>query len=342
MNERVWLKFARETGLEGLESVIAPGALATSETLNRFRQALEDAVQDVAEESRRHERDARLSSSWISAMTFWMYGYANSVYSSLQALAGGWTRRHVDMFSTSAWTLSGTMIDTTFGQLTPPISQNIVTTNHRKLVHLSVSDSSSLYHIDGGDMALDMTEMLQDQEWTVPLVLPDAGRSYLWLYLPLQQTSLLTNNVAIAVLPPGSTYIRRVSVLSGGTWRSVYSGTNPNIFSGRFWWDVRDTGNVRAVGIQLHRTSTSLPAALVHLSASATRFNESGTATFNSQTAFGGGFTIQSFTVHPIFPTNPSFSASISGSSNHLFNITVRRITPYVPTVIGGVTLVRP
>ena len=342
MNERIWVKYAREIGLEGLESIIAPGALATSETLNRFRQSIEEVVQEVAEDSKAYEEKVRLSSSWISAMALWMYGYSNSIYASLNALSSSWKRRFVDMFSRNAWQLSGVMLDTLFGQMTPPISQDTITTNMRNIVYLSVSDSSSTYNIDGGDMALDMTEMLHDQDWTVPLVLPDAGRSYLWLYLPRQQTSLLTNNVRVALLPPGRVYIRRVSVLSGGRWIDAYVNSNTNIFSGRFWWDVRATGNVRAVGIQLHRTSTALPTALVHLSASATRFNEAGTATFNTQTSFGSAFNIRSFTVHPIFPSNPSFSASISGSSNHLFNITVRRITPYVPTVIGGVTLERP
>jgi hypothetical protein len=300
---------------------------------------MEDAVQDVAERSRQYEEMVNRACSWLTAMTFWMYGQVNSYASSVNALAAG--SKPVDMFSSTNWTMSGSMLDTTFGQMTPPIGQRTETTNYRKKVHVSVGSSASLYHVDGGDIELDMTQMLQSADWQVPLVIPDGWQPYLWLYLPLQQTSLLSNNVSVAVLPPGSVYIRRVSVLSGNTWYSVYNGTNTNIFSGRFWWDVRNTGNVRAVGIQLHRTSLSLPVALVHLAAYATRFEESGTATFNAQAAFGS-FTIQSFTVYPIFPTNPSYSANVSGSSNHLFNLTVRRITPYVPTVIGGAVLKKP
>ena len=342
MEERVTIRFAREVGLEALESGIAPGALATSETLNRFRRAMEDAVQDLVERSNQYREMVGLASSWVTAMTFWMYGQVNAYAASVNALSTG--SKAADMFSSTNWTLSGNMLDTTFGQITPPVSQRTETTNHRKKVYVSVGSSASLYHVDGGDMELDMTQMHQNAEWQVPLVLPDIGQPYLWLYLPLQQTSLLSNNVSVAVLPPGSVYIRRVSVLSGNRWHSVYNGTNANIFSGRFWWDVRNTGNARAVGIQLHRTSLLwlLPAGLVHLAAYATRFEEAGTATFNAQAAFGGGFTIRSFTVYPIFPTNPSYSANVSGSSNHLFNLTVRRITPYVPTVIGGAVLKRP
>ena len=342
MEERVTIRFAREVGLEALESAIAPGALATSETLNRFRRAMEDAVQDVAERSREYEEMVNRASSWLTSMTLWMYGQVTTYAASLNALAAGWNRRQVDMFSSTNWTLSGSMLDTTFGQMTPPISQLTETTNHRKKVYVSFGNSASLYHVDGGDIELDMTQMLQSADWQVPLVIPDGGQPYLWLYLPLQQTSLLSNNVSVALLPPGSVYIRRVSVLSGNTWRSVYNGTNANIVSGRFWWDVRNTGNARAVGIQQHRTTLSLPVALVHLAAYATRFEEAGTATFNAQAAFGGSFTIQSFTVYPIFPTNPSYSANVSGSSNHLFSLTVRRITPYVPTVIGGAVLKKP
>jgi len=340
MEERVTIRFAREVGLEALESGIAPGALATSETLNRFRRAMEDAVQDVVERSRQYEEMVNLASSWLTAMTLWMYGQVTTCWSSLNALSTG--SKVVDMFSPTNWTMTGNMLDTGFGQITPPISQITETTNHRKKVYVSVGNSASLYHVDGGDIELDMTQMSQSADWQVPLVIPDARQPYLWLYLPLQQTSLLSNNVSVAVLPPRSVYIRRVSVLSGNTWRSVYNGTNDNIFSGRFWWDVRNTGNARAVGIQLHRTSSSLPVALVHLAAYATRFEEAGTATFNAQAAFGGGFTIRSFTVYPIFPTNPSYSANVSGSSNHLFSLTVRRITPYVPTVIGGAVLKKP
>jgi len=340
MEDRVTIRFAREVGLEALESGIAPGALATSETLNRFRRTVEDAVQDVAERSRQYEEMVNRASSWLTSMTLWMYGQVTACWSSVNALSTG--SKPVDMFSSTNWTLSGNMLDTTFGQITPPISQRTETTNHRKKVYVSVGSSASLYHVDGGDMELDMTQMHQSGDWQVPLVIPDGRQPYLWLYLPLQQTSLLSNNVSVAVLPPGSVYIRRVSVLSGNRWHSVYNGTNANIFSGRFWWDVRNTGNARAVGIQLYRTSLSLPVALVHLAAYATRFEEAGTATFNAQAAFGGSFTIRSFTVYPIFPTNPSYSANVSGSSNHLFNLTVRRITPYVPTVIGGAVLKKP
>ena len=335
MEDRVTIRFAREVGLEALESGIAPGALATSETLNRFRRAMEDAVQDLVERSNQYREMVGLASSWVTAMTFWMYGQVNAYATSVNALSTG--SKAADMFSSTNWTLSGNMLDTTFGQITPPVSQRTETTNHRKKVYVSVGSSASLYHVDGGDMELDMTQMHQNAEWQVPLVLPDIGQPYLWLYLPLQQTSLLSNNVSVAVLPPGSVYIRRVSVLSGNTWHSVYNNdTNGNIFSGRFWWDVRNTGNARAVGIQLRRTSLSLPVALVHLAAYATRFEEAGTATFNTQAE------IRSFTVYPIFPTNPSYSANVSGSSNHLFNLTVRRITPYVPTVISGAVVKRP
>ena len=336
MEERVTIRFAREVGLEALESGIAPGALATSETLNRFRRTVEDAVQDVAERSRQYEEMVNRASSWLTSMTLWMYGQVTTYWSSVNALSTG--SKAVDMFSSTNWTMSGNMLDTGFGQITPPISQRTETTNHRKKVYVSVGSSASLYHVDGGDTELDMTQMLQSEDWQVPLVIPDGRQPYLWLYLPLQQTSLLSNNVSVAVLPPGSVYIRRVSVLSGNRWHSVYNGTNANIFSGRFWWDVRNTGNARAVGIQLHRTSLLwlLPAGLVHLAAYATRFEEAGTATFNTQAE------IRSFTVYPIFPTNPSYSANVSGSSNHLFNLTVRRITPYVPTVIGGAVLKKP
>jgi len=335
MEDRVTIRFAREVGLEALESGIAPGALATSETLNRFRRAMEDAVQDVAERSRQYEEMVNRASSWLTSMTLWMYLQVTFCWESLNAMQTG--SKVVDMFSPNNWTLSGNMLDTTFGQITPPISQLTETTNHRKKVYVSVGNSSSLYHLEGGDIELDMTQMLQSADWQVPLVIPDGGQPYLWLYLPLQQTSLLSNNVSVAVLPPGSVYIRRVSVLSGNTWHSVYNNdTNGNIFSGRFWWDVRNTGNARAVGIQLRRTSLSLPVALVHLAAYATRFEEAGTATFNTQAE------IRSFTVYPIFPTNPSYSANVSGSSNHLFNLTVRRITPYVPTVISGAVVKRP
>ena len=344
MEDRATIRFAREVGLEALESGIAPGALATSETLNRFRRAMEDAVQDLVERSNQYGEMVGIASSWLSVMAFWMYNQVNSYAASVNALATG--SKAVFMFNSGEWTMSGNMLDTTFGQITPPISQSTETTNHRKKVYVSVGSSASLYHLDGGDMELDMTQMLQSAEWQVPLVLPDSGQPYLWLYLPLQQVSLLTNNVSVAVLPPSLVRIRRVSVLSGNTWHTVYSGgTNMNIFSGRFWWDVRNTGTVRAVGIQLQRTNLlwKLPAGLVHLAAYATRFEEAGTATFNAQAAFGGGFTIRSFTVYPIFPiNNPSYSANVSGSSNHLFNLTVRRITPYVPTVIGGAVLRRP
>jgi len=331
------VRYAREIGLEWLESAIEPGALATSETLNRFRRNVEEAVQQMTSQFRQYEASNQQSSGWVASMATWLLNQINSTIDAYNTLSSGWQYRFADPFITRGWTTSSpSMQNLTFGQITPPVDDSTMVMNSKRKVYFSAYNSLPTPH-DGGDMEFDLTGMLEDANWNYPVPLPDMGRQYLWLYMPLIESSLLPNNLEFAVMPGGSVYVRYVYVRTSSGWVQVING-HSNLMAGRFWWDVRSTGRVTAVGVSLIRSNLSMRTALVRMVPYSTRFQESGVAEFDTRAGFlDSSFSVKSYTLHPSFPGSPSMTASLSGSGNSVVRVVINRLTPYVPSVLSGI-----
>lgn len=333
-------KLAREVGLEYLESDIRPGALATSETLNRFRRVIEDNVSELSSMTQSYASEVQLVQQWVAQMTAWMLGFASSANAQLNAYASGWDYRLADPFQANGWSFSeSSMHDTLFGQVTPPVASHASVINPKKLVYISPS-SSLPYPVARGEMEIDLTVTMSSSDWSYPVVLPDAGRTYIWIYCPLDPGYNYANNLTVALLPWSGVQIEQIWVMSGNNWTKVYQA-GASLAAGRFWWDVRSTGKPQAVGMVLKKLQP-LPVALVHFSPNATTFKESGTATFNAASAFGYAFSIAQYQIAVTFPSSGGqIATTLSGSGNTVLNMTVKRLSPYVPTVVSGIQLRR-
>lgn len=333
-------KLARETALEYMESDIRPGALATSETLNRFRRTIEDNVSNLSDMVQQYGSEVRLVQQWIAQMTTWMLGFVNGANAQLAGYASGWEYRLADPFVSTGWSFSEpSMHDTVFGQITPPVASNVSVINPKKLVYISPSNTLPT-PVARGEMEIDLTVTMSDRDWNYPTVLPDVDRNYLWLYCPLDAGYNYANNLTIALLPWSGVQVEQIWVMSGNSWTKVYQVSSA-LAAGRFWWDVQTTGKPQAIGVVLRKLQP-LPVALVHFSPNATTFKESGTVTFDAAAAFGYAFSIQQYQVAITFPSSGGqITTSLSGAGNTILNMTVKRLSPYVPTVVSGIQLKR-
>ncbi|GIV21986.1 MAG: hypothetical protein KatS3mg023_3737 [Armatimonadota bacterium] len=134
------VRYAREIGLEWLESAIEPGALATSETLNRFRRNVEEAVQQMTSQFRQYEMSNQQSSGWVASMATWLLNQINSTLDAYNTLSSGWQYRFADPFITRGWTTSSSsMHNLTFGQITPPVDDSTMVMNSKRKVYFSAS-----------------------------------------------------------------------------------------------------------------------------------------------------------------------------------------------------------
>ena len=341
MNMDIVRQLAREVGLESLESAIKPGAVATSETLNRFRQNVDAVLEGLSEEVRQYREEVQRVDSWAAHMVGWMYNHLLSASAQLAAASSGWEYRVADPFGTSGWTFSDpTMHNQQFGQITPPVASDVSTINPKKEIFVTPSFSSPA-PVARGEMRYDLTTMMSDAGWSYPVVLPDIGASFIWIYCPLNMSYNYTNNLSIALLPWSGVQIEQIWTLTGSSWNKVYQTGSFALAAGRFWWDVRQVGKPQAIGVLLRKLAP-LPVALVHFSPNATTFKESGTVQFNTAAAFGYAFSILQYQVAVTFPASGGqFTASLSGSGNTMLNMTVKRITAQVPTVVSGVQLRR-
>lgn len=333
-------KLAREVALEYLESDIRPGAVATSETLNRFRRVIEENVLDLSDRVQRNNNEVALIQQWIAQMTTWMLGFVSSSHSQLNNYASGWDYRLADPFRSTGWTFSdASMHDLTFGQITPPVASHNTVINPKKVIQISPQNAMPSPQARG-EMEIDLTATMSSSDWIYPTVLPDAGRNYIWIYCPLDASYHYANNLTIALLPWSGVRVDQVWVMSGNNWTKVYQ-TSSQLAAGRFWWDVRSVGKPQAIGVVLVKQQP-LPVALVHFSPNATTFRESGTFTFDTVAAFGYAFSIAQYQIATTFPTSGGqLSSSLSGSGNTALNVTIRRLSAHVPTVVSGIQFKR-
>lgn len=337
MNLDTTRKLAREAGLEYLESAIRPGALATSDTLNRFRQTLESSVEELSEDVQRYGEDTNRVQDWIAAMTQWLASFVASANIQLQSLGGN--TRSADLFVSTGWTFSDpSMQDKLFGQIMPPVTMDAPSINTKKVIYITPSPVSPTPR-SGGDFEVDIQVALDDPDWLYPVVLPDSNQQYLWIYCPLKPSYNPCNNISVSFIPWGGARIESIWVESNATWRSVYSDNgNSNIAAGRFWWDVRSVGHPTAVGMVVELLHS--PIAVAHFLPRATSFGEHGVAVFNAPTLFGSSASISSYQIHTAFPqVGGQVATEIIGVGSNQLQITVKRISAQVPTVIDAVLI---
>lgn len=330
-------RLSREVGLEYLESAIRPGAVATSETLNRFVRTVEDTLQGVSDEVSRYRNEVSLVQGWMEHTMDWMLGLLNSSLAQLQAYASGWDYRWVDTFSGTGWSFSdASMHDAQFGQIMPPVASDTPMLRRRS-VYVTAYPSPPTPSM-GGAIELDVSSLLRD-EWLYPMVVPDGGLNHLWLFMELERGYSYCNNLSLALIPWGGVRIDQIWVSPGTGWTKVYQSGATSVAAGRFWWDVRQTGRAVYLGVVLRKLS-ALPVAIAHIQPRATTFKESGTASFDAAAALNPSFAIAQYQLSVVFPlSGGSVSTSIGGASNSVLNITVNRLQAQVPTVIGGLQL---
>lgn len=323
---------AREVGLVPVESPVAPGALASSEILNRYFQSLDATVRDL-------QTRVMAVSTWSERWQAWMAS-AISVFNTTldqsiaQITSAATGSIYVDVHSSMVTAAPAGMIDPVYCQAVPPVVHSRTITTSGSPIYMLVASAEPTLGSSPDMLVGSLDPGRWDQAIPVPRLDPNATE-YVQIRCDLVVSSgeWLPNSLELVFLPQ----IELKSILLVRPGSSNYTLLNQSysrFVADRIWWDPRQVGPIAAVVIQA-RMPAGLYPALVRLAVSSTRFAESGTLSISVP----AGRVISAYTLDRIFPTSAvSIGTQLSGDQRQL-SVSLPRVSPMTPVVLRGVQL---
>ncbi len=367
------LKIGRQTGLEPLRSRLAPGAVATSETINAWRADLEEAILKV-------KQDLQSTRSMVQQMGTWFGGMMLGINTLYGPLINSYMAKVDDLNQIfwpvgwgTGWTIPSSMYDSTYDLITAPVEEDIYTAAGNRIYvrYVGVQD----YHFNddigalGGDLELDAGNITRPDRWdslvVIPRVNPSAEFESIRVSVPLISSGgAWTNNIEIVAVPwsrgslSGKRYGVHVGSLTGigasGRWYSELLDTDmPPIAADRIFWETDNPawGQQIALTVEIRVYGAHIYPALIRFAPRATRFSTTaGTVTLDCDQIRSGTsikkwkvvytpVTRGAYSGSPYTETNYPVTGSVQGSSNNVLELNVAPYSPYFGPAIRGVYL---